>query len=213
MLQPNHSISRQQQQNSDQITSACRPRTTKEIAEKDSLCLQPRRYGSCECQCVVWQQQQTEQRVLTPSSTLSFLPQALQAPHVEEDGEWQAPSTNMSSALSWMTACCLAAGLCCGWTAKASQSEWRGVWWWMCSLCPSGRPQLNSGRSSHSRAAALCEVPHVAVVETSFACSAVLLSHRFSTVHNFEKPNDKRALDLMDECAKVCNRLDVVLAL
>lgn len=26
---------------------------------------------------------------------------------------------------------------------------------------------------------------------------------RFSTTHNFEKPNDKRALDLMDKCAKV----------
>jgi tRNA(His) 5'-end guanylyltransferase len=26
---------------------------------------------------------------------------------------------------------------------------------------------------------------------------------RFSDLHGFEKPNDKRALDLMDECAKV----------
>ena len=32
-------------------------------------------------------------------------------------------------------------------------------------------------------------------------------SYRFSELHKFEKPNDKRALDLMDESAKVgCSR-------
>jgi len=30
-----------------------------------------------------------------------------------------------------------------------------------------------------------------------------LLLHRFSEQHGFKKPNDKRALDLMDACAKV----------
>lgn len=36
----------------------------------------------------------------------------------------------------------------------------------------------------------------------AFVCCASCF-FRFSTTHNFEKPNDKRALDLMDECAKV----------
>lgn len=35
---------------------------------------------------------------------------------------------------------------------------------------------------------------------------AMCLSPRFSDVHGFEKPNDKRALDLMDAAAKVGTR-------
>jgi hypothetical protein len=38
---------------------------------------------------------------------------------------------------------------------------------------------------------------------TCHKLTSMHLPHRFSTTHNFEKPNDKRALDLMDECAKV----------
>lgn len=44
--------------------------------------------------------------------------------------------------------------------------------------------------------------------------SLVLTSHRFSTKYNFEKPNDRRALDLMNAAAKaVMTELpDIVIA-
>jgi hypothetical protein len=42
----------------------------------------------------------------------------------------------------------------------------------------------------------LTHVAHLFGCYTAAAC-------RFSDVHGFDKPNDKRALDLMNECAKV----------
>lgn len=48
-----------------------------------------------------------------------------------------------------------------------------------------------------------CGCLYGAPVDTTHLYIVVHMFVRFSTTHNFEKPNDKRALDLMDECAKV----------